>query len=341
MLPLPNVAWHQGRYTEALERIGVECPHLPYETRVGRYLREHGRELDVVVLSRYGVADRFASAVRTWAPRAKIVFNTVDLHHLREEREARHRGSRLVALKAIDTKRRELRAVDASDVTLVLSTVEAQVLAGERPGARVRVVPLLRDVPGRSAPLAGRRDVLFIGGFRHRPNVDAVELLVGSIWPALRRLQPGVRLHIVGSATPAKIAAMASDDIVVHGHVPDIAPLFRSVRVSVAPLRFGAGLKGKVADSLGHGVPCVATSVGVEGSGLRHGEHLLVADDPRDFARAVADLCTDDALWERLSLAGLAFVRERYSMSAHARRMEELFDELDVPLRPPVTGARG
>ncbi|MFO0708505.1 MAG: glycosyltransferase [Sandaracinus sp.] len=327
-VPAPEVKGHDGAYTEALQRIGVEHPHAPYEPSVARWLREHGEELDLVVLTRARIADRFLPLVRRYAPQAAVVFNTVDLHYLREQREAAHGGKRLLALKAVDTRRRELRAVREADVTLVLSEVEREELAREVPGARVELLPLLRSIPGRSAPLAGRRDVIFVGGFSHRPNVDAVEHLVRDVWPHVRAAGTGLTLHVVGSAMPAEIRALAAADVVMHGQVPDLAPLFARVRLSVAPLRYGAGLKGKVADSLGHGVPCVTTSIGIEGSGLAHEAEVLVADEPRAFASEILRLHADDALWQRLSDRGLAFVEARYALAAHRRRLEALLDEL-------------
>jgi GT2 family glycosyltransferase len=327
-VPAPDVKGHDGAYTEALQRIGIEHPHAPYEPSLARWLREHGRELDLVVLTRARIADRFLPLVRAHAPQAKVVFNTVDLHYLREEREAAHARSALLSLKAKDTRARELRAVRESDATIVLSEVEREVLAREVPAARVRVLPLLRTIPGRSAPIEGRRGVIFVGGFKHRPNVDAVEHLVSEIWPHVRASGAALTLHVVGSAMPDSLRALAAGDVVMHGHVPDLAPLFASVRLSVAPLRFGAGLKGKIADSLGHGVPCVTTSIGVEGSGLLHETHVLVADEPARFAAEIVRLHADDALWTRLSDAGLAFVRETYDLASHRRRLEALLEEL-------------
>lgn len=333
-LPVPNVQWYGGRYTEALQSMGVECPYLPYEPSVGRLLRERGREFDLVVLHRARVADRFLPVVRRHAPQAKVIFNTVDLSYLREEREAEHEGSRLTAWKAADTRRRELGAIAAADATIVLSSVEAEVLGREVPEARVDIVPLLREIPGRGQGFEGRDGILFVGGFRHRPNIDAVEFLVGSVWPHVRRLLPGTKLHIVGSSTPRAIFDLAADDIEVHGHVEDLGAMFDQVRVSVAPLRYGAGLKGKVAESLGHGVPCVTTPVGVEGSGLRDREDILIADDPEALAEALVEGYTDEALWCRLSAAGLAFVTERYSLEAHADRMKRLLRDLEVSRTP-------
>ncbi len=329
-LSAPEVKPHDGPYTDALERIGVECPHAPYEPSLARWLREHGRELDLVIPVRARVADRVIPLVRRHAPRAKVVFDTVDLHYLREEREAAHKKNPLYALKALDTKRRELRAVREAERTIVLSEVEREHLAREVPGSAIDVLPLLREIPGRSGPLEGRAGVLFVGGFRHRPNVDAVHFLVEEVWPRVRARLPGVSLHVAGSAMPDALRSLAASDVVMHGHVPDLAELFRTVRLSVAPLRYGAGLKGKVADSLGHGVPCVTTSVGIEGSGLVGEDHVLVADDAEGIAAAIERLDRDDALWERLSAAGLAFVEARYALGAHRARLEAMLDALGV-----------
>jgi len=332
-LPLPDVRSFGGVYTEALQQIGVECPYFPYEPSVGRFLRERGREFDAVVLTRARIADRYLSTVRRRCPRAKVVFNTVDLQHVREEREARHSNSALMRLMAADTKRRELSTIERSDATLVVSTAEAALLSKVKPAARVKVIPINRKIHGRSRPAEGRKDVLFVGGFRHRPNIDAVKYLVDSIWPHVRRDTPGVRLHVVGSSTPKEIFALACDDIEVHGHVQDLGPIYDEIRLTVAPVRFGAGVKTKVIESLGFGVPCVTTTMGVEGSALRDGEEILVADDPDDFARAVSNAYTDDVLWEKLSTAGLAHVLRTHSREANQVLFEELLDELGVPHR--------
>lgn len=331
-VPAPNVQWWGGAYTESLQALGIECPYFPYERSVGRFLRERGREFDVVFLHRVRVADRFFDTVRRLCPQAKIIYNTIDLTYLREEREAAYRRSRLLALKAADTRRRELGVIARADASIVLSRVEHQVLRERVPNARIEVIPLVRNFERRSASPEGRADVLFVGGFRHRPNVDAVEFLVREIWPEMRRIAPGVRLLIAGSSTPEAIRDLESEDVRVLGHVADLSALLGQVRATIAPLRFGAGLKGKVAESLGHGVPCVTTSVGAEGSGLEHGQDILIAEGAANLARELARVYADDALWRRLSDAGQAFVEAQYSLKAHRLRYEALFRELGVTM---------
>lgn len=329
-IPAPNVQMHEGAYTEALERMGVECPTFPYETSVERFVWERGAEFDLVYFLKGRTADRFLSTVKKHCPRAKTVLHTVDLHYLREEREALHTGLMWMKWKAVDTKRRELRAARLTDMTLVMSTVEVEALRETEVTSRVRIVPLVRELPPRGAPCAGRQGALFVGGFRHRPNLDAVRFLVGEIWPLVRPRLGGVRLHLVGSAMPPEVLAMATKDIIVHGHVPDLSDLYNTCRVSVAPLRYGAGLKGKVAGSLAHGVPCVATSVAVEGSALQHDREVLVGDSAADFAAQIVRVHQDDALWERLALHGRHFVEETYSVQTVERTFRALLGELGL-----------
>jgi glycosyltransferase involved in cell wall biosynthesis len=140
---------------------------------------------------------------------------------------------------------------------------------------------------------------------------------VGEAFPLIRARLPEVRFHCIGSDTPAEIAALAAQPgVVVHGHVPDIDPYMDGARISLAPLRYGAGVKGKVNLSMAHGQPVVATGCAVEGMHLRDGEDVLVADDPQAFADAVVRLYTDAALWQRLADNGIANVERHFSLDA-------------------------
>jgi glycosyltransferase involved in cell wall biosynthesis len=181
--------------------------------------------------------------------------------------------------------------------------------------------------PERLDP-AGRRNVVFIGGYEHVPNVDAVLWFVHDVWPLIRAKGFAQRFLIVGSKVPPEIAALATDDIEVRGHVPDLAPLFETCRLSVAPLRYGGGIKGKIVTSLSHHVPVVATAAAAEGMELRHGENILVADTPDDFADQVIRLSRDDALWRRLSRNGQQAFLDSFALSAGAPRVLAVFDGL-------------
>lgn len=314
---LPTGRDGASRYTEALQAMGIEAWHAPFVRSAPAWLREHGRRFATVVASRHYVAREVLPLLRAHAPQARVVFDSVDLHFLRERREAELAGDRALLRMAERTRRRELDVVARSDATLVVSAAERELLAQEAPDARVEVLSNLHDVAGPGLPFAQRRDLVFVGGFRHPPNADAVLWFARDAFPRIRDALPGVRFHCIGGDVPREVAALAQvPGIVVHGHVPDIDPYMGGCRVAVAPLRYGAGVKGKVNLSMAHGQPVVATSCAVEGMHLRDGADVLVADGAEAFADAVVRLYLDEALWTRLAAGGLANVAEHFSADA-------------------------
>jgi glycosyltransferase involved in cell wall biosynthesis len=181
----------------------------------------------------------------------------------------------------------------------------------------VEVLSNLHHIAGPGRPYAQRHDLVFVGGFRHPPNIDAVQWFVSSVFPLIRERLPEVRFHCIGGDVPKEIAALASQPgVLVHGHVPDITPYMEGARVAVAPLRYGAGVKGKVNLSMANGQPVVATPCAVEGMHLRAGEDVLVADDAMTFAEAVVRAYHDEALWQRLAANGLLNVERHFSLEA-------------------------
>lgn len=306
-----------SRYTEALQRMGIEAWHAPFVRGLPAWLREHGPRFRSVLASRHYVARELLPLLRAHAPQARVVFDSVDLHYLRERREAELAGDRALLRMAERTRRRELEVVARSDATFVVSAAERELLAREAPGAQVEVVSNLHRVAGPGRPFAQRRDLVFVGGFRHPPNADAVRWFAREVFPRIREALPGVAFHCIGSEPPEDIRALAAlPGIEVHGHVPDIDPYMDGCRIAVAPLRYGAGVKGKVNLSMAHGQPVVATPCAVEGMHLVDGEDVLVAGDAAAFADAVLRLYRDEALWQRLAAGGLANVERHFSADA-------------------------
>jgi len=320
------------KYTPDLQRMGVRCLYAPFVRGINGYLRSHGRKYDLVMLYKVHCAAYCIDMVRRYCPRARIIFNTVDLHFVREQRQAEIEASDDLLENAGKTKDQELSVIRKADCTIVLSTEERELLLKEPgiSGGKIAVIPLIREIPGRASPFSDRKDILFVGGFEHRPNVDAMLSFVRDIWPLIKNDLPELVFYIVGSKPPKEILALAAKDVVVTGHIPDISPYFHGCRLSVAPLRYGAGLKGKVATSLSYGLPCVATSLAVEGSGLEPGADILVADTPEAFALAVQRLYRNEDLWNALSDRGLDFMRQHFSFDAGRRNLESLLRDLGV-----------
>ena len=323
---LPADLRHEDGYTQALQQIGVEAWYAPHAGRVPAWLREHGPRFERVLLCRHYVASEFLPLVRRFAPQARVLFDTVDLHYLRERRAAELGGDPALLRAALRTRRLELDLVARSDVTLVVSEAERALLRVDAPHSEVEVLSNLHDVAGAGLPFAQRGDLVFVGGFRHPPNADAARWFIDAVFPRVRAALPGVRFHCIGGDVPPDIRERGDHDgVVIHGHVADIAPYMDGCRISVAPLRFGAGVKGKVNLAMAHGQPVVATGCAVEGMHLVDGRDVLVADDADGFAAQTVRLYRDQALWASLAQAGLENVRQHFSLDAARGTVRRLF----------------
>lgn len=302
--------------TRALGALGTEVLGRPWLAALPKWLAEHGPELHAVMLCRHTVAGQYASLVRRHAPQAKLIFDTVDLHFLREQRAAELTGNAAMARQAQAAQRSELAIVEQCDVTLVVSPHERDLLRQLAPRARVEVLSNIHPVHGRRQPYAGRRDLVFVGGYGHPPNADAIRWIAGEILPALRTALPDIRVHVLGDLPDSARAELQTPGLELHGRVPDLSPWLDGCLASIAPLRFGAGVKGKVNMAMSYGLPVIATPIAVEGMQLIENTDVLVADNADRMADAVARLIHDEALWQTLSEHGLDNVRRHFSAQA-------------------------
>ncbi len=323
-------------YTERLEQdtnymrdIGVEIPSNSTATTVEDHLRHCGDRYDIVVLGGEYVAAKHVAHVRTCAPRATVLFDMGDIHYLRHYREAKATGNLRALKRAVQSKTREVGIIKQVDQTVVVSPMEKTLLEKDCPGARIHVIPIIQEPHGCAKPFSKRKDIVFLGSFQHAPNLDAVTYLMEEIYPLLRKRISGMRCRIIGADPPDFIKSYRSSDVIVTGHVPDLSEHFNTCRVCVAPLRFGAGVKGKVLASMSYGVPVVGSSIAAEGLHLVDGRHLLVADGPADFCDAVATAYEDEKVWNRLSRNGLAILSEYFSVEAVQRNLVELLATIE------------
>ena len=314
-------------YGDELRKRGIEVLHYPYAKTIPDYLQLHGKEFDVVILSRCDFARKHIADVRLYAPQARLIFDTVDLHFLREEREADLTQNAELRQKAAAKRQLEYDLIDKADATWVVSPAERDLLQRERPDKTFEIVSNIVDVPGSVIPFASRRDILFIGSFQHPPNTDAVLFFTQQIFPLVQNRLPGVRFYISGDKAPPEVIALASEQVVVTGFQPDVGTFFDTAKLSVAPLRYGAGIKGKINQSMGFGVPVVATSIAVEGMDLTDREDVMIADTIENFVTALIETYQSEDLWNRLSHSGLDKTKRLYSFDAARRRLARLFSE--------------
>jgi FkbM family methyltransferase len=319
------------RYREELVALGVTALPGTGAAFVRKYIEDNRDIFSLVILSRVSCGGALFELVRYNCPDAKIIFNTVDLHFLRESRAAQLSGRQDEAASAERTREREEWLVGQADLTIVVSETEREILAAAVPRAPVLHLPLARDIMPVTAPLQARNRVGFIGGFAHLPNLDAVRWFLAEIWPLVRQQRPDLIFSIAGSGLPDD-TVRPEDGVEYVGAVDDLNGWFETLLTSVAPLRIGAGAKGKVASSLANGVPCVVSAVAAEGMGLTDGETALIAATPEAFAGRILALAADDALRQELSAGGLAFARARFSQQSNLLRLHEALIKLNVPV---------
>jgi len=312
--------------TRNLQRIGIEAVYYPFYRSVEEYLKLYGQFFDVVLIFRGGAASRHLTTVRKYCAEAKVIFHTSDLHFIREMRQLEIEGdSKTKRESAEKTKQTELALINAVDLTIVHSTYERKVLAELAPQAEVYIFPWILDAVGRKASFGERNGIIFLGGYRHIPNVDAVQYFVDRVWPQIHAKLPDMVFYAVGSNPPPELLALdGKDNVVVTGFIEDLLPYFERVRLSVAPIRYGAGIKGKVAMSMAYGVPVVATACAAEGMGLVDGKNVVIEDDPEKMANKLIELYSDEVRWLELSEQSLAFVEDNYDSKLGRKRVLEM-----------------
>ena len=336
-----NLAYAAG-YAEALQQAGAEVFFGPHQPPLPAWLRAHGAELDLVLLSRPDVAEACLDAVRAHT-RARVFYYGHDLHFSRLRMQGTlARDARLLA-EADRMEERERGIWRRVDASLYLSEAEAASVRALEPGsAACAVVPygFTRFAAPRAAP-AGR-DILFVAGFAHPPNQDAARWLVAEVMPLVRARVPGVRLWIVGSNPGPEVRALAGAGVTVLPDVdqPTLDGCYARARVAVVPLRCGAGVKLKVVEALREGVPLVATPVGAQGlPGLD--AVAGVRSDPAAFAAAVGALLLDDGLWQARCAAQIGYAKARFGEAALRESLRGALGLGDPALVPAACRAIG
>jgi GT2 family glycosyltransferase/Tfp pilus assembly protein PilF len=283
------------------------------------------RQFDYAILNFWEIAEYYLPLLRKISPRTTIIVDTHDIHFVRELREAERAGSQHQKKKALRNRRRELAVYRQADRLWVVTENDRQAikeLVGEIP---IDIFHNIHEPVSTVKEFNKTSDLLFVGNFAHLPNQDAVTYFCREIYPKIQEHLPEVRLWIVGNSPPDEIKAFASERITVTGYVKDLSPYLYRARVSVDPLRYGAGMKGKIGEALAWGLPVVTTRIGAEGMGLVHGKHALIADDPEEFARCVVELYRNRELWNTLSGNGKALTKAQWSSQFIKKKLERIF----------------
>ena len=320
-------------YTDILEQLGIEVLYGNwYQSHFADWLKQNGDYIDYAYLNRPHIAGKYIELFKRHSA-AKIIYFGHDLHFLRERRQYELTGEAALLEASNRSKAQEMQLFAQSDIVHVVGSFEQKVLQELLPDKPVRNIPLyIYEQPPTDRELRSVPDtagLLFVGGFGHQPNSDAVLWFVREIWPVILAAIPETSLTIVGSKAPPDILAMASDRIRVAGYVSDseLTELYRTTRLAVVPLRFGAGVKGKVLEAIHHQVPVVTTPIGAEG--IPNDERLMtIAEDAASFADAVISLYNDRLRLEKITAQSDGYIRRYFSPQA-ALEVLRLDIELD------------
>lgn len=304
-------------YTSILEQMGVEVLYgVKYMNNWKEWVRTNAEKIDIVFMNRPHISEKYIDFIKK-ETKAKIIYNLCDLHFLREEREYAVTGDEALRKSAIKWKQRELELARKADRVFSLSSDEKKILDQYIPGEKTVICPIfiydnfVDKLPNRS----NVKDLLFVGGFSHHPNVDAVQWFCAKVFPLIQKEIPEIKLHIVGSNPPEVIQKLQSNQIKLEGFVSDdkLLSFYQNCKVCVIPLRYGAGVKGKTIEAMYNGIPIVTTSIGIEG--LPNIEDCITPyDDSECFAAEVVRtyLYGDDGRVQKC----YDFVKNHYSLSA-------------------------
>ena len=292
------------------------------------YIAHEGYKFTTFYFIRLSVAEYLIPIARETAPDAKIIFHAPDLNFLREERQALIQKSPTAPARA--TRHRELAVIKKSNIVVVLSDVEKDILQQHTKATRIELFPALYAPVLDSAPgFSARKDIFFLGAFSHTPNIDAVMWFAKTIWPRIHAILPEASFQVIGADPTRQVLGLAKiPGVKVNGFVANLSPVLANIRLGVAPLRFGAGIKGKVALTMGARIPCICSPIAAEGMGIPHTCAFLLAKNDDDYIEKIVRLYQDEELWETLSKAGAALVKTQFGVDACKRRLMEI---LEIP----------
>lgn len=316
-------------YTTVLQQMGVEVLYGPEAAQHWQdWILENAEQFDYAFLNRPHIAPKYLDFIRKHT-NAKIMYYGHDLAFLRGMREYEVTGNKEFLDEAEEWQPKELNLMRSADMAYYPSYVEVEEVHKIDPTIAIKAIPayLFEDVRWEGYDFQNRKDIMFIGGFSHRPNVDAVKWVASDVLPLLLRKLPDIRIHILGSNAPQEVLDLASEHLIIEGFVTDeqLAEFYHNCRISLVPLRYGAGIKGKVVEAMRFGTPVVTTSIGAEG--IPHAESALAIEDSAEaLASRIAALYNDAETLTQMSRNSIVYIQENYSASNAVKVIGPEFD---------------
>lgn len=287
---------------------------------------------NVVVFDRFMMEEQFGWRVAQQCSDALRILDTEDLHSLRKGRHQAYKDNTPFETKYLfnDIAKREIASIYRCDLSLIISEAELEILKTQFNVDESLLLYLpfmideISDVDKVNLPkFETRQHFITIGNFLHEPNYNAVLYLKETIWPLIRKQLPKAELHIYGAYASQKVNQLHNerDGFLVKGFANDVNEVMRTAKVCLAPIRFGAGLKGKLVDAMQNGTPCVMSSIAAEGMFGTWHSNGCIEDNPESFAKKAIQLYTDETLWNEKQLNGFEIINTRFSKSHYQEKL--------------------
>lgn len=324
---------HEEPYSTVLEQMGVEILYGDeYRTGIWDWLEKNGKYIDFAYLNRPHIATKYVDFIKEHTD-IKIIYYGHDLHFLRLGREYELTGDLKIKREADYWRAIELSMMEKAAVSYYPSYVEINAIHKINPEIRAKAITAYvydTFLDRIEEDFEKREGLVFVGGFAHPPNADAVLWFASEIFPAIRRQIPDIQFYVVGSKVTDEIKALEQpgNGIIIKGFVSDeeLEAIYQQCRIVVVPLRYGAGVKGKVVEAIYNGAPIVTTSVGAEGIPEVE-KTLAVADGTEEFADAVVNLYRDPERLKTLSGETQKYIRTHFSVDGAWEIIKEDFSK--------------
>lgn len=322
---------HMGKYTSDLQKLGIEVLYAPFYHSVNQVLETRLDEFAAVYITRYHIAQDYVDYIHENS-HAKVLFNNADLHFLREMRAALKPNADTALLEqALQTRQAELKVCEKADAILCYNSTEHAVITSHILEAeKLHITPWVLEPKPKGPSFSERQGIAFLGGFNHTPNKECVDYLAEEIMPLLAKQRPDITLYVYGSNMPEEYKKLSCDNIKMVGFAETLDGVYHDHRVFVAPLLSGAGIKGKVLESMAYNLPTVLTDVAAEGTGLTHGISTLIASNPQEWVDAIVKLYDDEVLWTKFAENSQVLVDAKYSAQHGHKVFKDIFASVGV-----------
>ena len=318
----PFIEESDAHYVASLENLGITVLSGQRDSFLGILRKER---FSAVLFEFYMLAEYYLPRVRILQPKSPIIVDSVDVHYYRAHSKYGLTGNPDDLKKAEEIKTRELSVYRRADMVITVTNEDGDILKNDCPELKIRIIPNIHRLY-LSDDASEKERVVFVGGFSHEPNVDAVVYFCSEVLPRIREKVPAVKVDIVGSNPTAEVKALDDGFINVTGYVPSTTPYLHNSYISIAPLRYGAGMKGKIGEAMAHGRPVVTTSVGIQGMGLTNRRDVMVSDTPEGFADAVVELIADANLYKTIQSNAIEHVK-RFTEDAVGKTVSGIMSE--------------